>query len=115
MVTCIAAELIAKQFFQLLARGGFTRIGFSFWRPPAKRKFKILAKISDIFFQNRIGAPLAALMRRAQIVMRAIQADSQIRAAFHANFAATGIARKRPRLATVVTDTVHNFRLQVSG
>jgi hypothetical protein len=105
---------IAEQFFQLFARGGFAGIDFRFRFPRAAGEFKIFAEISRRFFQNRFRAAFAALLRDAAVVARAIQTHAQIRAAFHADFAATGIARQRPRLAAVVTMSVHlNLRFAI--
>jgi hypothetical protein len=99
---------IAEQFFQLRARGGFAGIGFRFWRPNTPGKFKILAKIAGGFFQHRLRAALTALVRDVNVVTRAVQTHAQIRAAFHARFAAPRIARKRPRLAAIMAMTRHS-------
>jgi len=100
---CIfSRDLIAQQFFQLIARGIFVRIDFRLRRPVAAEEIKILAEISDRLFQNRLGAPLAALLRDARVVMRAIQTHAQIRAAFHARLAAPRLAVQCPRFAAVV-------------
>jgi hypothetical protein len=105
---------IAKQFFQLLARRGFALVRFTFWRPNAADKFKILAEISDGFLQNRFGPTFAALMRDARVVTCAIQTNAQIRATFHADFAATGISRRRPRFAAIVAMARHlNLRFMI--
>ncbi len=100
---------IAKQFIHPLARCRFAGIGFRFRRPDALYEFKILAEIPEVLVRHRIGAAFAALLRHARIVARAVQADAQIGAAFHAAFAAAGIAVDRPRLAAVVAMTGHRY------
>jgi hypothetical protein len=56
---------IAKQFFQLLARGGFALVVSGFRRPSPADKLKILAEITGVFFQHRLGLPFAALLGHA--------------------------------------------------
>ena len=98
----------------MFARGSFTFVGFRFRRPDPERKFKILAEIADVLFQHRFGPALAALLGHPRVVVRAIQADAQVGPAFHAGFAAAGLAVQRPRFAAVVAMTVHSsaFRVQ---
>jgi hypothetical protein len=93
---------IAEQFFHLFPRSGFTRVVSGFLLPGTQGKFKILAKIANVFFQHRLGPAFAALLRRARIVMRAVQTGTQVRAAFHANLTAARLAVQSPRLAAVV-------------
>jgi hypothetical protein len=75
-------------------------------------EFKIFAEISRRLFQHRLRPAFAALLRDARIVARAVQAHAQVGAAFHADFAAAGIAGKRPGFAAVVAMSRHlNLRL----
>jgi hypothetical protein len=101
-------RLIAKQFFQLRARGGFALGVSSFRCPDPAYKFKILAEIADVFFQHRFSLPFAALLGHARVVMRAVQADTQIRAAAHASFTTPRLAGQRPFLAAVVAMAGHS-------
>jgi hypothetical protein len=82
-------------------------VNFALRCPSAADKFKILAKVAGGLFQKRLRTAFAALLRHAWIVMRAIQADSQIRAAFHACLAAPRLAVQRPRLAAIVAMPHH--------
>jgi hypothetical protein len=110
----ISRASIAEQILQLLARGGYAFVGFRFWNPIARREIKILAKVSRVLFQNRFGAPLAALMCGVAVVKRAVQAHTQISAAFHADFAPAGLAIQSPRFSAFMAMTVHisAFRVQ---
>ena len=65
-----------------------------------------------MLFQHRLGPALAALLRDAWIVVRAVQADAQIGAAFHVGFAAAGLAGERPRLAAIMAMTIHIYDLR---
>jgi hypothetical protein len=106
--------LICEQFLQAGARFFLPRIVFGFRFPHAAGEFKIFAEIAGGFFQNRFGATFTTLLRHAAVIARAVQTHTQIRAAFHAHFAAPGIARKRPWLAAVVTMSVHlNLRFAI--
>jgi hypothetical protein len=105
---------VTKEFFKLRARRRFTQIIFGLGFPDAADELKILAEISGGFFQHRIGAALAAFLRHAQIITRAVQAHAQIRATFHADLAATWLAGKDPRLAAIVAMSRHfNLRLMI--
>ena len=100
-------RLIAEQFFQLLAGGGFTLVASGLWPPVPKGKFKVLAEVADVFFHHRLSPAFAALVGHAQVVMRAVQADAQVGPAFHAGFAASRLAVQRPKLAAVVAVSGH--------
>src|ERR1035437_8907544 len=104
-VVSVPATLVAKQFFQLLARGGFALVAPGLGRPGPANKFKILAEIAHVLFQHRLGPALAALLGRARVVMRAVQTDAQVGPAFHAGLAAPRLAGQRPFLAAVVAVT----------
>jgi hypothetical protein len=95
-------KLIAQQFFQLLARGVLALVDFAFLDPVAPGEIEKFAEIAGRLFQDRIRPAFPALLRDPQIVMRAIQARAQIRAAFHANFAATRLAVQRPKFAAIL-------------
>jgi hypothetical protein len=69
--------------------------------------FKILAEIAPVFFQHRLGPALAALLGRARVVVRAVQADAQVGPAAHAGLAASRLAGQGPFLAAVVAVTGH--------
>ena len=98
---------IAEQFFQVCPRGVLTGV-FHFLRLPlAAGKLKILAEGAEVLFQHKIGTPLAALFRHARVVALAVQAHAQVRATFHADLTATGIAGDCPRLATLMTMSGH--------
>jgi hypothetical protein len=110
----IGRASIAEQILQLRARGGLALVGFGFCNPIAQSEIKILAKISYVFFQNRFGAPLAALVRNGAVIKRAVQAHAQIRTAFHADFAAARLAGNHPWLPAFMAMTSHDstFRVQ---
>jgi hypothetical protein len=103
---------IAEQIFQTRARGGFALVGFRFRHPSPARKFKIFAKVADVLFEHRLGPSFAALLSHMRIVMRAVQADAQVGAAFHARLAATGLAGKRPKLAAIMAMAIHIYDLR---
>jgi hypothetical protein len=100
--------LIAEQFFQLLPRRDLTFVRFAFRLPNAPDKFKILAEISDIFFEDRFGATFAALLRHPRLIVRAIQTNAKIGAAFHARLAASRRAGQRPGFTAMVTMPRHS-------
>ena len=95
-------SLITQQFFQLLTRGVLPPRGFVLRDPIPAGEFKILAERAHMFFQHRFGPAFPALLGRARVVMRAIEADAQIRPAFQAGFAPPRLAVQGPRLTTVV-------------
>jgi len=98
----------------MFARGGFALVDFGFGPPDAAGEFKIFAEISDGLFQHRFGAAFAALLGDARVVAGAVQAHAQVGAAFHADFAATGLAGNRPGFAAMVTMSRHlNLRLAI--
>ena len=99
--------LITEQFLQPVPRGAFARVVAGIRLPVPQRKFKILAEIADVFFQHRLGPAFAALISRARIIMGAVQADPQVGPAFHAGFAAAGLAAQGPGFAAVVTMACH--------
>jgi hypothetical protein len=75
-------------------------------------KFEELAEVRPRFLGNRFGAAFAALMRRAKIVMNAVEADMQIRAATIARLAATGGPVEKVRSAALMTVAVgHHTRI----
>jgi hypothetical protein len=92
-----------------------SRLFVSFFGVQTRRTIpKILAKVSDVFFQHRLGPAFAALMRDARVVACAIQANTQIRAATHASLAATRLAAQRPGFAAVVAARCHlNLRFAI--
>jgi hypothetical protein len=54
------------------------------------------------------------LLGDARVVAGAVQAHAQVGAAFHADFAATGLAGNRPGFAAMVTMSRHlNLRLAI--
>jgi len=98
---------ISEYFFQLRARGAFTRVAAGFRRPVARGELEIFAEIADLLFQHRLGPAFAALLRCARVVMRTVQADPQVGPAFHAGLAAPRLAVQRPRLAAIMTMSGH--------
>ena len=102
-----ACGLVAQQFFQLLPGVGFARVAAGFGRPFAPGKLKILAERSDVLFEHGFGAALAALVRRADIVMRAVQAHPQVGPAFQAALPASRLPAQGPRLAAIVAMISH--------
>jgi hypothetical protein len=94
--------LIAEQFFQLVAGRAFTRIGFVFGDECSPGEIEILAKISRRFLHDRVGPPVAALVRGAGIVTGAIEAHSQIGVAPVARIPSSGQPGQRPRPAALV-------------
>jgi len=64
--------LVPEKFLQLVARGGLARIGVFACRKLAPRKIKVLAKIPDMLFLDRIGPAIAALVRHARVIAGAI-------------------------------------------
>jgi hypothetical protein len=61
-----------------------------------------------MLFLHRLGPPFAALLGRARVVVRAVQADAQVGSAAHAGLAASRLAGQCPFLAAVVTVTGHS-------
>ena len=109
---------ITEQLLQLLAGGGLTGIAGRFGHPGAVDKLKILAEIPNGFFQHRLGLPFAALLGRARVVMRAVQADAQVGPAAHAGLAAPRLAGQRPFLAAVVAvpgHQIYDFRFTIAA
>ena len=74
----------------------------------------VLAEVADVFFQHRLRPAFAALLRHTLIIKRAVQTDAQVGAAFHAGFAATGLAGQRPGIAAVVAMSGH-LRFTIYG
>jgi hypothetical protein len=99
---CLAAT---KQFVHPLACRRLTKIDFGFRRPLAPDEFKILAEISEVLVRYRLRPTFAALMCHLWVIMRAIQAYAQIRATFHAGFAAPRLAAQRPGFTAVMAMT----------
>jgi hypothetical protein len=87
---------IAEQFLQLIPRRVFARILVILGRKIAARKFKILAEIPHGLLRFRFCATVAALMRRARVVTRTIQAHPQICAAAMAALAPARLSGERP-------------------
>src|SRR5450759_4912774 len=89
-------DSIAEQIFKVRPRRRLARSLHFLRHPLAAGKFKIFAEVADGLFQHRYRTAFAALLRHAWIVARAVQAHAQVRTAFHANFAATGLAGNDP-------------------
>src|SRR5688500_8015021 len=91
-VKLFRAFLIAKKLLQGIARRLFAGIGIATFGINAPNHFKPFAVIPQMLVEHRLCPALLALLRRPRVVMRAIQADPQIRAALMARFAAPGLA-----------------------
>jgi hypothetical protein len=100
--------LIAEQLFQLIARRDLPLVRFALRSPNPPDKLEIFAEISEIFFEDRFGATFAALLRHPRLVMRAIQTNAKIGAAFHARLAASRRAGQRPWFTAIVTMPRHS-------
>ena len=72
------------------------------WLPRAADEFEVFTEVAQVLFQHEIGAAFAALLRHARVIALAVQADAQVGAAFHADFAAAGVSGNGPRFATLV-------------
>jgi hypothetical protein len=81
-------SLISKQLFEVFARRGFAPVAGALALPDTANKIKIFAKVCHVFFRHRISPPIAALMRHAGIIARAIKANPQVAAALVAGLAA---------------------------
>jgi hypothetical protein len=84
---------ISEQFLQTLARVllSFVR---AFALPNAARHVKILAKIRHVFVLNQVSPPLLALFGDRAVVVDAVEANLQIRAALWTGLKASGAARQ---------------------
>jgi hypothetical protein len=106
--------LIPKQFLELIARGGFTRVAFIPGDELPFDEVEVLAKICRVFFRHWLSAAIPALMRRARIVAGAIQAHAQISATTVTRFAPARLAADRPFPSAFVTMTRHKLAPKVS-
>ena len=93
---------IAQHFFQVCARGLLAGILEFLGHPLAFGKVKMLSEIAEVLVEYQIGAPFAALLGGARVVVRAVQSHTQIHAAFHAGFAAAGVAVDGPGFTAMV-------------
>src|SRR6266496_3988001 len=87
---------IPDQFLQLLPRGVFAGIFIAWRREHPADEFEVFAEIADVFFHLRFRPPIATLMRRADIVARAVQADTQVGPALRTALAASRLPGQCP-------------------
>ena len=100
-----------NNFFIRVPGRVLTRGVLPLWGPDPASEIEVFAKISYILFQDRLGPAFAALVRHRRVIGRAVQADPQVGAAFHAHFAPARITAEDPRLAAVVTMSRHVLNL----
>jgi hypothetical protein len=101
-------SLISEQFSQLVARGRLARMLRFLRGVYAFDEVKVFAKVPGVFFGDRLGAPIAALLRRPRIVAGAVEANPQIGQALVAAFPSSRLSRESPFGAALVTMTGHN-------
>ena len=61
----------------------------------------------DRFFRHRLGVPLAALIRHAEVVENTVEAGTQIPVAVRADLTAAGLTSDFPFRTAVVAIPVH--------
>jgi hypothetical protein len=80
---------ISKQLLQRVSCFRFARVVFGWRAIFAANHFEIFAVIREMFFGDRIGAAIAALLRHASVVTDAIETNFQVRAALMARLGPT--------------------------
>jgi hypothetical protein len=81
--------------------------GVSHVRTPGQ--FKVIAEITRVFFADRFGAPVPALIGGVRIVTHTIQTDVQIRIAAFTTLASAGLGRQLPFPTTSITMARHRL------
>jgi len=106
--------LVAEQFLHLFSSRGFPGIGLLLGHEDPASEVKIFTKIARSFFEDRIGAALATLIRSTRVVANAVQTNAQVNSAPMAGFASAGLTCQRPFIAAIVAMTCHEPQLKDS-
>jgi hypothetical protein len=85
-------HLITQELFQRIAGGLFAGVFGASALPFATLKVKPLTEIAYVFFSDRFGTTLTALMSDRWIVVDAIEANAHVGAALVTAFAASGVS-----------------------
>jgi hypothetical protein len=107
------SSLILQELPQSVAGIRLSRVG-SAGMPLPHGKFEEFAEVRRPLFGHGFGAAFAALVRRAEIVVHAVEADMEIRATGIAGLAATRRAAKKIRSTALMTVAIwHQTRITV--
>ena len=87
----------------------FAGIGCLFAGPVATDEIEVFAEVGEVFFCDRVGATIPALMSQARLIAHAIEADFEIRPALVTSFRAPGQSRERVFPTTIVTMPRHKL------
>ncbi len=98
---------VTQKFFQGVAGGVGPRIILPAL-PIAPRELEPLAEIGALFVLDRFRPSLPALVRRAAVVVHAIEADVQIRPALGTTFTAARLEGRSPKPAALVAMACHD-------